>query len=95
VVVELVTNALRHGFADRRAGRVTMSLRQAGEHGVLSVRDNGLGIADDVVARRNAGLGLVERLVGQLRGQLEIRRGAGTEVIVTFPLGTEAARAAA
>jgi two-component sensor histidine kinase len=95
VVVELVTNALRHAFPDGRAGRVTVSLRREGGRGVLSVRDDGLGLPADVVARRHAGLGLVERLVGQLRGRLELRRGAGTEAVVTFPLGAEPAAVAA
>ncbi len=95
IVVELVTNALRHGFADGRAGRVTVSLGQQHGIGVLSVRDDGLGMPADVEPRRNAGLGLVDRLVGQLRGRLEVRRSGGTEVVVTFPLGSEPVRAAA
>ncbi len=51
VVTNLVLNALRHGFISATPienPRVTLSLRPEGEEIVLKVRDNGIGIAEQV-----------------------------------------------
>jgi two-component sensor histidine kinase len=85
VVVELLANALRHAFPATRPGRVTVRLGSRGPHGLLSVRDDGIGMPGEGERGRHSGLALVERLIAQLHGSLEIRSEAGTEVTVTFP----------
>jgi two-component sensor histidine kinase len=55
----------------------------------IVVLDNGLGLPDDVDIHqpRSAGLHLVNGLVkSQLDGKMEVRRDAGTEVRIKFPL---------
>jgi len=55
----------------------------------LVVRDNGLGLPDDVDPHqpRTAGLHLVNGLVkNQIDGRMEVRRDAGTEFRIKFPL---------
>lgn len=95
IVVELLGNAVRHAFPRSRPGRVTIALRAEGVEGVLAIRDDGVGLPEGIARRRHAGLGLVDRLVAQLRGRLELRSASGTEAIVTFPLKAEAAAVAA
>jgi two-component sensor histidine kinase len=95
IVVELLGNAVRHAFPRGRPGRVTIALRAEDGEGVLSIRDDGVGLPDGVTRRRHAGLGLVERLVAQLRGRLELRVAGGTEAVVAFPLRAEPASMAA
>lgn len=51
VIVALLDNALRHGFADGRAGRVMLWARQAGDRVSITIRDNGMGIPPDDLPR--------------------------------------------
>jgi len=56
---------------------------------VLRVKDNGIGIRDDIdIYHTNTmGLKLVRRLVQkQLRGEIQVKRNPGTEFIITFKI---------
>lgn len=88
IINELVTNALKHAFPDRRRGMITVSLATRTNGDVeLSVADNGVGIPEDVDARNTTSLGLqlVNILTGQLTATLEIRRGKGTTFSIVVP----------
>ncbi len=84
VLTELVTNALKYG-----QGAITVTFRQApGEHGVLTVGDEGPGLPAGFDPRQSRGLGM--RLVnGLLRGDgagLEVdRQGGQTRFIARMP----------
>ena len=87
IISELVTNALKHAFAGRAAGTITIGLGPV-EPGALrlSVRDDGVGITDERAASTTTlGLRLVRALVEQLEGTLEIRSQGGATFAVTFP----------
>lgn len=64
ITAELVGNALEHGLA-ARSGEVRVSLRVAGERGVLTVSDNGVGSANGPW-KPGFGLSLVARMAAQL-----------------------------
>ncbi len=87
IVSELVSNALRHAFADRSAGRIAIELTDAsqGDGFTLSVSDDGVGLPASVDAWESPGLGLrlVEALAGQLRARLHIDRARGTTFTLT------------
>jgi signal transduction histidine kinase len=51
VVVNLVMNAIVHGFAARDGGRVRIAARGSGDRVVLEVADDGCGMAEDVRRR--------------------------------------------
>jgi len=53
---------------------------------VLTVRDNGVGLPEDVNERKASSLGLqmVETLSRQLKGAYEFRRDGGTQFYLTF-----------
>jgi two-component sensor histidine kinase len=91
IVNELVTNSLKHGFADERTGDLWIGLRPA-EDGVsftLSVSDNGAGLPADFDLKRQASLGLqlVSDLARQLQGDLKIGPGPQAAFEVTFNPG--------
>jgi PAS domain S-box-containing protein len=85
IVNELVTNAIKHAFADVAFGQIDVSLKKggAGELLRLTIADNGRGIGQDAV---RAGLGsrLVEGLMQQVGGTLERKddEGARYEIVV-------------
>jgi PAS domain S-box-containing protein len=87
IVNELVSNSLKHGFADGRPGDVWIELQALAEGTLrLRVKDNGAGFPADFESKRakSLGLQLVADLAGQLRGRLEVGPGPGSLFEVTF-----------
>jgi two-component sensor histidine kinase len=87
IVTELISNCLKHAFPDGGEGNIRISLRSIDEKEFeLVVRDNGLGIPEDVDLKnpKSLGLVLVGMFVEQLKGKVEIVRQEGTEVRIRF-----------
>ncbi|MFO1424138.1 MAG: sensor histidine kinase [Candidatus Competibacteraceae bacterium] len=80
-------NALKHAFATRRAGEITLALEATDAQWTLRVQDDGIGFPTTVDFRHTSSLGLtiVMTLVKQLKGSIELRAQAGTEFVVAFP----------
>ncbi len=90
IVVELVTNAVRHAFAPGRAGTVrVIGSRHSDRLYRLSIEDNGKGLPSDFdLPQRPSSLGLwvVGLLTDQLRGHLTMRRSSGAQFTLCFPV---------
>jgi two-component sensor histidine kinase len=87
IINELVTNSLKYAWADGRNGKLSIYFgKNGGDEHTLVVADNGTGIPAgfDPAASKTLGLQLVNGLVKQLRGSLEIDRSSGTKFIITF-----------
>ncbi|MEM7737080.1 MAG: PAS domain-containing protein [Deinococcota bacterium] len=89
---ELLSNALKHAFPVARATytsaapKIYISLNQVGERISLSIRDNGVGVT---TTRKNFGSFIVDTLVEQLGGKLELTPAyqdppEGTQAMLTF-----------
>jgi PAS domain S-box-containing protein len=90
IVNEALSNAFKHAFRGRRRGAITVSARQAGGKIHICVRDDGIGIPENVDINRATSLGLklMRSLVLQLQGTLTVEStDRGSEVNVEFPLG--------
>ncbi|MBY0566395.1 MAG: PAS domain-containing protein [Hyphomonadaceae bacterium] len=91
LVNELATNAIKHAFPDG-AGKVVLSVVQAGSDLELCVSDNGIGIKDKDAASKKAsetrGSDYVAIFVRQLGGAIapSLVEITGTTVRVLFPL---------
>ncbi len=88
LINELMSNALKHAFADATEGRLRVALRRIADNThVLSVADTGAGFPAGVDFRDTLsfGLQLVNTLVKQLNGEIELKTDRGTEFTVTFP----------
>ncbi len=87
IVSELLTNSLKHAFPDGREGTVYIALKKQpdGDH-LLSVRDTGVGLPDDVDIEHADSLGMkiVSTLTRQLRGSLDVEHLGGVWVRVRF-----------
>ncbi len=86
IVNELLTNSLKHAFADGRSGEIRLVLkRETNERIRLRVSDNGPGLPADFAARqsRSLGLQLVSDLARQLQGTLEVA--PDSTFTLTFP----------
>jgi PAS domain S-box-containing protein len=87
IVVELVSNALKHAFPEGRTGLITLELQaDPGALRTLRVADNGVGLPAglDPLHTDTLGLKLVSNLADQLGGTLEIERTGGTAFRLTF-----------
>ncbi|HEY8565442.1 MAG TPA: histidine kinase dimerization/phosphoacceptor domain -containing protein [Beijerinckiaceae bacterium] len=86
---ELITNALKHGFPNGRAGRLSVGLEAGDGRLVLTVADDGVGFERGMTAAGPGGLGmrLVQRLVAQVDGELRFERAeVGTRCLISLPL---------
>ncbi len=87
ILNELISNALKHAFPGDRKGQIRVEL-QAGENRQISliVGDTGIGFPQDFDFENATSLGmqLVQTLVMQLNGTLEIDGTAGSEFRITF-----------
>jgi two-component sensor histidine kinase len=96
IVNELVTNALKHAFpGEDREGVVNIGFRRQGPDFLLTVADNGIGMAErpagePAEAQQRGGMGsrLVRALTAQLGGHIESNsaHGAGTTHMLCFPV---------
>jgi two-component sensor histidine kinase len=88
ILNELVTNALKHAFEGVESPMLSISLSEEGGELTLSCYDNGRGLPDNVAVKGSGTLGLqiVDMLVKQLGGTIQVSRDAGTKVSVIFQL---------
>ncbi|MCT7984200.1 PAS domain S-box protein [Laspinema sp. A4] len=104
IVNELVCNALKHGFPPNGTGAIEITLhrtfQEEDDHSkrdfMMRVRDNGVGFPSEIDFRKTRSLGmqLINTLVKQLKGTIELDRSSGTAFQIVFsakhhPLGEE------
>ncbi len=84
---ELVSNSLRHAFPNGKKGEIRIKLRKSfNSKFELFIGDNGVGIPGniDISNARSLGMQLVNDLVKQIEGQLDLKRDGGTSFQITF-----------
>ncbi len=87
IINELVSNSLKHAFPDGRAGEIRIELCEDNEgQFILMVSDDGVGFPKGLDFRnpKSLGLQLVNTLVDQLEGAIELDRSGGTAFKITF-----------
>ena len=86
IINELITNSLKHAFPDYMGGSIKIELFNDGEMFILNVQDNGIGFPEDLDFRNTETLGLqlINNLVLQLDGTIEIKINKGTEFNIKF-----------
>lgn len=87
VINELVSNSLKHAFPADTAGEIHIHLRAREDCRIaLTVSDNGVGLPSGLDVRHTDSLGLqlVNTLIDQLGGTLEIENGRGTTFRIIF-----------
>jgi PAS domain S-box-containing protein len=87
IVNELISNALKHAFPAGRKGQLEIDLhRVAGNGYLLRVRDDGVGFPEGLDFRKTESLGMqiVNTLVDQVDGRLQLYREKGTAFRLEF-----------
>ncbi len=85
IINELVTNSVKYAFPKCK-GKITLKLVSNQDLIELTITDNGIGIPKDVDLEnsKTLGLQLVQNLVNQLEGKLELNVNHGTEYKIRF-----------
>lgn len=88
ILNELVTNAIRHAWAEQEAGKLSVTAKVKNDHVTLTISDNGRGMpARKQSSRALSGLKLTEALVRQVRGVMVLRPvDTGTTIEIGLPL---------
>lgn len=89
LINELLSNAFKYAFYNRKSGKILIGfkfLNKKKHKFQLSVKDNGIGLPTKVHINSpdTLGLQLVQTLVEQLDGELEVRQNKGTEFLIRF-----------
>ncbi|MFO7447492.1 MAG: PAS domain S-box protein [Ignavibacteriaceae bacterium] len=88
IINELVTNSLKYAFPDNMKGELNIILQIHNSRLYrLTISDDGIGMPDGVNLSNSTSLGLqlVNTLVEQLNGQINLNTQHGTSFILTFP----------
>jgi PAS domain S-box-containing protein len=86
IVNELLANAIKHAFPSGASGTVTIALTHQDGAYTLRVADDGIGFPDALDFRhtKSLGLRLVNMLVEQLDGTIELLNKGGAEFTIRF-----------
>ena len=87
IINELVSNALKYAFPDGTEGELSISLKKSEKNSYeLIIRDTGIGLPKDFDLKKAESLGLliVNSLVGQVHGNLEVSNKDGAEFKIVF-----------
>ena len=86
IVNEIVTNSFKYAFKNRESGAVTVSLKEVGNHIELVVKDNGIGLKEDVDPKSSEKFGfkLIASLAEKLGATPQISGNEGVSVKLTI-----------
>ncbi len=86
IVNELISNALKHAFPDKKKGTIRLIIKQAGDNIRMCVQDNGVGIQQTELPDRSASLGLqlIKSFSEKLDADVHITNDSGTSIELIF-----------
>jgi PAS domain S-box-containing protein len=86
IVNELITNIMKYAFTGRDKGLITVSATMRDKHATVTVKDDGIGIAESIDFGSSTGFGLelVRMLTEQLGGTIRVERDNGTRWTLEF-----------
>jgi two-component sensor histidine kinase len=89
VTNEIITNAIKHAFPQGRKGTISIDVRRSENNQiVLTLADDGIGIAEDVDILQSSSFGtgiIITALVKmQLKGKIAVEREKGTKHTISF-----------
>lgn len=86
ILNELISNSLKHAFKNKVQGEINVIFSLNHDNFELTVSDNGIGLSEelDYIYAETPGLQLVNTLVRQLDGIIELEINDGTTFKITF-----------
>jgi PAS domain S-box-containing protein len=86
IINELVSNSLKHAFNGYDNGEIKIILEKNVDTYTLTVKDNGIGLPKGLNFEETTSLGvlLINSLVNQLEGKMNVEVNGGTIVVISF-----------
>jgi two-component sensor histidine kinase/PAS domain-containing protein len=87
IISELISNSLKYAFPDDRTGEISVNLHSLDEEYELIISDDGVGFPENLDFRNvesTLGLKLINSLIDQLDGTIELDRSHGTKFTIKF-----------
>ena len=86
ILNELISNSLIHGFPEGKGGELYIRLKIVDDKYEMIVGDTGIGFPEDIDFKKTDSLGLqlVNNLVNQIDGEIELNKNHGTEFKIIF-----------
>lgn len=86
IINELITNSMKYAFTKDKKGHLLISLKKAGKHITICVKDDGKGFPDESSIDKGShfGLELIRLMVQQINAVMRIENKPGTEVNISF-----------
>jgi len=86
IINELISNSLKHAFANKREGIIEVELIKKNNNHELLIGDNGVGMSKTVfLEKKSTGIKLIHGFVKQLNGEIEMLESqTGTCFKITF-----------
>lgn len=87
ILAELLTNAMKYAYPGEAGGPIRVALAIAGEEAVLTVADEGVGMAPGAARGSGVGSRIIGSMARTLRGRVEQEPGEpGTRIRIIFPV---------
>jgi two-component sensor histidine kinase len=87
IINEIISNSLKYAFKNKDEGNILVKLEKGDSNNFkLTVSDDGIGFPENIDFKNTGSLGLqlVNELVNQLEGDIELNTDNGTEFIIIF-----------
>jgi PAS domain S-box-containing protein len=86
ILNEIVTNAVKYAFPEKREGMIGILMTQEGRRVTLIVRDNGVGLPSqvDITTSATLGIRLIKALSDQLDGTVDFKNDNGLVCSLSF-----------
>jgi PAS domain S-box-containing protein len=86
IINELITNSMKYAFDGASEGIIRVSANKTGTRVTLRYEDNGPGLPESTAGDAPSGFGmqLIALLVQQIKGTLDIGKGAGASYVIEF-----------
>jgi len=86
IITELISNCFKYAFPNNRKGELKVSLENKENSYVLTISDNGIGFPKNIDFKntKTLGLELVNNLVEQIDGNIQLNKNQGTEFVIKF-----------
>ena len=87
IINEIISNSLKYAFKNRNEGTILVKLEKMDSNNFkLTVSDDGIGFPENIDFKNTGSLGLqlVNELVKQLEGDIELNTNYGTEFVILF-----------
>jgi two-component sensor histidine kinase len=86
IIAEAVSNAIEHGFAEGRGGRIDVQIALSNETLEVSVTDDGRGLPEgfDLSKTDSLGLRIATTLARQMNGHFSLSGGSRTRAVLAF-----------